>query len=261
MSTRSGVACPEALRQGVDQGEQSADTCAIIAAGGIGSRFGYEKGKQYIDLCGLPVASWSVLAFDRAPSVGHIVIVCPRGRIAETRSLVLDPLKLSTPVTFAESGETRQGSVMNGLRALPDGYQFVAIHDGARPLITVEAIEKCLAVLREDASLDGAICAHSCTDTLKMVEGSDIVATPDRSFYWCAQTPQCFRIQAIMAAHRVAEREAYVGTDDAALIERTGGRVRCVESPRDNIKVTMPEDLVVAEASMRRRLGIEGCGL
>jgi 2-C-methyl-D-erythritol 4-phosphate cytidylyltransferase len=94
-----------------------------------------------------------------------------------------------------------------------------------------------------------------------MVEGADIVATPDRSFYWCAQTPQCFRIPAITAAHRAAEREGYVGTDDASLVERAGGRVRCVESPRDNIKVTLPEDLVVAEASMRRRLGAEGCGL
>ena len=150
---------------------------------------------------------------------------------------------------------------MSGLEAMPEGFHLVAIHDGARPLIAVEDIERCLDVVRADAALDGAICAFRCIDTLKLVEDGDIVATPDRSFYWCAQTPQCFRASAILAAHRAAQRDAYVGTDDASLIERLGGRVRCVESPRDNIKVTLPEDLAVAEASMRRRLGSEGCGL
>lgn len=261
MSASYGVACPEVRQQKVGTDGQPADTCAIIAAGGVGERFGYAKGKQYVELCGLPLVSWPVLAFDRAPSVGHIVIVCPVGRVAETRDIITGTLSLDKPVTFAEAGETRQDSVMNGLLAVPEGYQLVAIHDGARPLITVDAIERCLAAVRDDAELDGAICASRCIDTLKLVEGGDIVATPDRSFYWCAQTPQCFRVQTILAAHRSAARDAHVGTDDASLVERLGGRVRCVESPRDNIKVTLPEDLAVAEASMRQRLGREGCGL
>ena len=261
MSAGSQIACPEVRQQAVDEEEHKADTCAVIVAGGVGSRFGDARGKQFVELCGLPLASWSVLAFDRAPSVGHIVIVCPAGRADETRRLVLMPLTLTTPVSFAFGGQTRQESVMNGLSALPEGFELVAIHDGARPLVSVETIEQCLEAVREDATLDGAICACRCTDTLKLVEGSDIVATPDRSFYWCAQTPQSFRIPAIVAAHRAAARDDYVGTDDASLIERLGGRVRCVESPRDNINVTLPEDLAVAEASMRQRLASEGCGL
>lgn len=261
MSATYGVACPAAQQQATGEERRSADTCAIIAAGGVGERFGYAKGKQYVELCGLPLVSWSVLAFDRAPSVGHIVVVCPVGRVVETRDTILGSLKLEKPVTFAEAGETRQGSVVNGLKAMPTGFQLVAIHDGARPLITVDAIERCLAAVRDDATLDGAICASRCIDTLKLVEDGDIVATPDRSFYWCAQTPQCFRVQTIVEAHRAAARDEHVGTDDASLVERLGGRVRCVESPRDNIKVTLPEDLAVAEASMRQRLGSEGCGL
>lgn len=261
MIAGASVACPAAEKQAVGEASNQADTCAIIAAGGLGERFGYARGKQYAELCGLPVASWSILAFDHAPSVGHIVIVCPVGRVDETRRELLGPLTLSTPVSFALAGATRQESVMSGLTAMPEGYQLVAIHDGARPLVAVEDIERCLDTVRADAALDGAICAFRCIDTLKLVEGDDIVATPDRSFYWCAQTPQCFRVPAILAAHRAAQRDAYVGTDDASLIERLGGRVRCVESPRDNIKVTLPEDLAVAEASMRRRLGTEGCGL
>jgi 2-C-methyl-D-erythritol 4-phosphate cytidylyltransferase len=227
----------------------------------VGERFGYARGKQYVELCGLPLVSWAVLAFDRAPSVGHIVVVCPVGRVAETRDIIMGSLSLDTSVTFAEAGETRQDSVVNGLVAMPEGYQLVAIHDGARPLITVDAIERCLDELRSDAELDGAICASRCIDTLKLVEDGDIVATPDRSFYWSALTPQVFRMRAVLAAHRSAVRDGYVGTDDASLVERVGGRVRCVESPRDNIKVTLPEDLAVAEASLRQRLGAEGCGL
>ena len=256
-----GVACPEAMRQCVCEETPSPDACAVIAAGGIGERFGNARGKQFVELCGLPVASWSVLAFDRAPSVGHIVLVCPVGRVDEIRRDVLGCLALSTPVSFALAGETRQGSVMNGLAAVPDGFELVAIHDGARPLIQVESIEECLSALRGDTSLDGAICAARCVDTLKLVEDGDIVATPDRSFYWMAQTPQCFRASVIVSAHRAALRDDYVGTDDASLVERLGGRVRCIESPRDNIKVTLPEDLFLAEASMRQRLGTECCGL
>lgn len=261
MSAASGVACPAAQQQKVGSEGSWADTCAIIAAGGVGERFGYAKGKQYVELCGLPLISWAVLAFDRAPSVRHIVVVCPVGRVVETRDIILGSLSLDKPITFAEAGETRQDSVMNGLAAVPEGCTFVAIHDGARPLITVDSIERCLETLRTDAELDGAICASRCIDTLKLVEGGDIVATPDRSFYWCAQTPQCFRRQTIVEAHRAAVRDGHVGTDDASLVERLGGRVRCVETPRDNIKVTLPEDLAVAEASMRQRLGSEGCGL
>lgn len=261
MSGAAHVACPQACKEAIQDEEGGADSCAVIVAGGVGERFGYARGKQFVNLCGLPLASWSVLAFDRAPSVGHIVIVCPVGRVDETRREVLMPLTLTTPVSFAEAGATRQESVMHGLTALPEGYELVAIHDAARPLISVASIEQCLATVRKDATLDGAICAYRCIDTLKLVEGEDIVATPDRSFYWCAQTPQCFRMAAILRAHRAAQRDNHVGTDDASLVERLGGRVRCVESPRDNIKVTMPEDLAVAEASMRRRLASEGCGL
>ena len=257
----AGFTCAEAVRQRVEAPESGADTCAIIAAGGLGERFGYAPGKQFALLCGLPLASWSVIAFDRAPSVGHIVVVCPVGGVEKTRETVVGQLSLQTPVTYAEAGETRQDSVMNGLRAMPQGYDLVAIHDGARPLITVDAIERCLAALRADASLDGAICAARCVDTLKLVEDGCVVATPDRSFYWAALTPQSFRVRTIVAAHASAAREGYVGTDDASLVERTGGRVACVESPRDNIKVTMPEDLAVAEATLRERLGSEGCGL
>ena len=221
------LARPEAVAESA----RVADTCAVVVAGGHGLRFGDPKGKQYVDLCGLPIASWAILAIDRAPSVGHIVVVCSPEREEEMRRDVLGSISLTCEVTIAHAGATRQDSVRSGLAAVPREYPIVAIHDAARPLVTSET-----------------------------VEASTIVATPERGFYWSAQTPQVFRTLDIVRAHALASRDAVVATDDASLIERTGGRVVCVESPRDNIKVTMPEDLAVARALMEHRLIEEGCG-
>lgn len=232
----------------------AADTCAVIVAGGSGERFGDPRGKQFVDLCGLPLMCWSLVAFDRAPSVARLVVVCAPDRVAEVERDVVSRLSLRRPVTFAPSGATRQESVLSGLRAAPRELGLVAVHDAARPLVETEMVERAIAAVRDDASLAGAILAARSTDTLKLVEGDTIVATPDRSFYWAAQTPQVFRAPVLLAAHEAALREGFQGTDDASLVERAGGKVRCVEAPRDNIKVTLPEDLAMAEATLSRRL-------
>ena len=162
-------------------------------------------------------------------------------------------------MSFAPSGATRQDSVYSGLSQMPAGYPFVAVHDAARPLVEVPMIEGAVAAVRQDGRLAGAICAARSIDTLKLVEGTDIVATPDRTFYWAAQTPQVFRTREVVAAYKAALWDGYQGTDDSSLVERHGGRVRCVECSRDNIKVTIPEDLAVAEATLEQRLVEEGC--
>lgn len=244
--------CPCAARSGV--ASPGADTCAVIVAGGSGERFGDPRGKQFVDLCGLPLMSWSIMAFDRAPSVGRIVVVCSPDHADQVEGDVLAPLSLAKPVTLAPSGDTRQASVRSGLDAAAPDLPLVAVHDAARPLVEVELIEAAVAAVRSDESLAGAILATRSVDTLKLVEGAMIVATPDRSFYWAAQTPQVFRRRALLAAHKAAEREGYQGTDDASLVERLGGHVRVVESTRDNIKITLPEDLALAEAALERRL-------
>ncbi len=245
-------ACAE--RQAVGEGERGADTAAVIVAGGSGTRFGDARGKQLVELCGLPLACWPILAFDHAPSVGHVVVVVAEERAAIMRDQVLGRVQLTKPVTIAFGGAERQESVFNGLRAAGDEWEFVAVHDAARPLIEVAVIEGCIERVRGDASLAGAICATRVTDTLKLVEGSTIVSTPDRSFYWAAQTPQVFRSNVLLAAHESACADGYLGTDDASLVERQGGRVSCYECARSNIKVTLPEDLAVAEATLRERL-------
>jgi 2-C-methyl-D-erythritol 4-phosphate cytidylyltransferase len=245
------LASPEA--QALGEAAPAPDTCAIILAGGSGERFGDPRGKQFVDLCGLPLMSWSIMAFDRAPSIGHLVVVYPVDRLDDVRE-VLSQLTLRHDVTLATAGATRQDSVFSGLIAMPAQYRYVAIHDGARPLIQTQTIEKVISALRNEPQLKGAIAAAHEIDTLKLAENGLIIATPDRNYYWVAQTPQVFRTKDILAAHRASVWDDFVGTDDASLIEHRGGKVRCVDCPRDNIKVTVPEDLAVVAATLEGRL-------
>lgn len=255
MSSAGASTCACAEQQRLGEAPQGADTCAVIVAGGSGERFGDPRGKQFVELCGLPIMAWSILAFDRAPSVGHIVVVCPHGRLDEVRRNVLAGLTLRCEVTLALAGATRQDSVFAGLVTMPPDYELVAIHDGARPLVETESIERCIEAVRCDQTLAGAILASRETDTLKLCDSSGLImATPDRSNYWCAQTPQVFRASKVIAAHKAAVWDDFVGTDDASLVEHHGGRMRVVEAPRDNIKITVPEDLSLAEATLARRL-------
>ena len=230
-----------------------ARVCAVIAAGGSGERFGNPRGKQFVDLCGRPLVAWSLLAFDAAACVDAIVMVCPPERWDDAKALVGE-LGLRAPVAYAEAGETRQASVLAGVRARPADCELVAVHDGARPLITTDAIEHVVARLVGDPSLAGAIAAVPSVDTLKMVDASGVIeATPDRSRVWCAQTPQVFSVQVLLDAHTQAATEGFVGTDDASLVERAGGRVAVVDPGCENLKVTTPEDLPLAAAVLRSR--------
>lgn len=230
-----------------------ADTAAVIVAGGMGVRFGARQAKQYVQLCGKPMVSWCLMAFDKAPSIRELVIVCAPQKEEDLRSAVAE-LGLSKPVIFAAAGATRQASSYAGLCATSPQAKYVAIHDAARPLIEVSTIEQTVGALRKNSALAGAICAHPLTDTIKLVENRTIISTPDRSFYWAVQTPQVFKRDELLVAHTSALKEDYVGTDDASLVERCGGRVECVMSPRDNIKVTLPEDYLVAKALLEARL-------
>ena len=130
-----------------------APVCAVVVAGGSGQRFGNPGGKQLVNVAGRPLMSWSIRAFDRSDKVGHIVVVCPAERRAEMRRLAIDPFDYDTPISFADAGDTRQDSTRAGVHAVPAGFEYVAIHDGARPLITTEAIDHAIDVLVGDRSL------------------------------------------------------------------------------------------------------------
>jgi 2-C-methyl-D-erythritol 4-phosphate cytidylyltransferase len=145
-------------------------------------------------------------------------------------------------VGVVAGGEERVDSVMEGVAALPAQTTVVVVHDGARPLVTVDVIEGALEQLTRDASLAGIVVGHPVTDTLH--ESDDrglLVGTPDRERLWAAQTPQVFRIEALKKG--LSEVSGAVPTDDAGTVAATGGRVAFFEGSRQNVKVTVPEDL------------------
>jgi 2-C-methyl-D-erythritol 4-phosphate cytidylyltransferase len=219
---------------------------AVIVAGGSGTRMGPRSGpKQYLDLLGAPVLLWSVRAFLDHPAVGVVVIVLPPADAARPPEWLA-----SRPVTIAAGGATRAGSVRAGLAALEDRVDVVLVHDAARPLVSGDIIDRVLHAAREGP----AIAALRVADTVK-VEGPDgtIARTVDRAGLWLAQTPQAFPLRVLRDAHARAEADGFAATDDAALCERYGARVRLVEGSVENMKITRSSDLriVAALASAR----------
>ena len=226
---------------------KNADTAVIVLAGGKGSRMGDVNSlpKQLLPIGGKPVLAWSLDTFDSVEDIGCIVVVCPKDDYQTYIDQVVDPFKFTTPILFAPAGTVRQESAFNGVECVPDKYSYVMIHDAARPLVPASMIRHLHSVMKAEPELDGAICAHQAIDTLKVVQDNKIVGTPDRSAFWVAQTPQCFKLQKYKMAHISALRDGFVGPDDSTLIERIGGNVACLEGKRNNIKLTVPEDYLV----------------
>ena len=242
----SQVGC--GLQGKVDKNPQ---TAAIILAGGTGERFGKEGGKQLVEIAGKPILTWSAEAFDAVGDVGLIVIVCPEERMREYLSRAIDPFPFVTPVVMAPAGSIRQESAFSGLEYVGDEYEYVVLHDGARPLISPDLILHTINTVKGNFDCDGAVVAHPAVDTLKVVENGVIVGTPDRRVFWNAQTPQVFRAGIYRRAHASALSDGFMGTDDSSLIERLGGKVLVVEGKRDNIKLTVPEDYLMLVAAVR----------
>jgi 2-C-methyl-D-erythritol 4-phosphate cytidylyltransferase len=200
--------------------------------------------KQYMEVGGEPILLRAVRAFTAHPGIGAVVVVLPAEDAASPPAWLLE-----LGVTIVAGGEERGDSVWNGLLATPEDAETVLVHDGARPFVTTDVIGRVLEAARSGATL----AALPVTDTLKEVAADGtVVATPDRARFWQAQTPQGFPRAVILEAHRRARAEGVRATDDVALCERYGIPVRVVEGAADNLKVTRPADLAVAEALARR---------
>lgn len=221
---------------------------AVILAAGKGSRMGGEIPKQYMDLAGRPVLAHTLAAFDHAPSIDALVIAAADA--AYVRERILIPYPVNKPVSFVQGGRERQDSVRNAIRYIKN-CEIVVIHDGVRPLITVEVIEQSIAAAR----LYGA-CAVGmpCKDTVKEAdEKAFSLRTPDRSRMWTIQTPQAFQLGLLKTAHEKAVKDGYLGTDDSSLVERLGHPAKLIEGGYDNIKITTQEDLELAAIYLRHR--------
>jgi 2-C-methyl-D-erythritol 4-phosphate cytidylyltransferase len=215
---------------------------ALLVAAGSGDRLGADRPKAFVVLAGHPMLEWSLAALRAAPSVRRVVVAVPP-RSPHTRAE-------EDWLTVVEGGESRSESVRNALAAAGDDEEVV-VHDAARPLLRPELVEATLAEL-DDA--DAAIAAAPLADTVKEA-GADrwVAATLDRSRLWAIQTPQAFRRAVLERALDVPDDVLAQATDDAWLVERAGGRVRVVASGAENLKVTTPWDLQIAELLLRER--------
>lgn len=218
---------------------------AILLCAGRGERLGAGVEKALVPLAGRPLFVWSLEALQRTPEVEGIVIVGPRSRLEP--ALAAAGVAPARVAGWTEGGPTRQDSVSCGLRALPAGFTWVALHDCARALVRPDLIARVIADAR---SCGAAIAAMPVEDTLKRVEGGVIGDTVERAGLWRAQTPQVFRRDWLEEAHARASAGA---TDDAALLEAAGHEVKVTEGDALNLKITTAADLELAEAWIAAR--------
>lgn len=219
------------------------DTSVIIAAAGSASRM---KGtdKLLADLGGKTVIARSILAFQNAPSVAEIIIVTREKSIAQFK-MIAAQIGADKVKNIICGGDTRQKSVLNGLREVSKDCSMIAVHDGARPLVSTELIEKTIADARV---FGGATLGVPVKDTVKTVDGGLITDTPDRSRLYLIQTPQVFKKSIYIEGVNFAVAHELDFTDDCQLVEAVGVKIAVTQGDYTNIKITSPEDLPIARA-------------
>jgi 2-C-methyl-D-erythritol 4-phosphate cytidylyltransferase len=220
---------------------------AIIPAAGSGVRFGGQIPKQFIEIAGAPIIVHTLRRFDECEEVGAIIVALRREEV-ERVERALSAHKIRKPVRLVAGGAERSDSILNALGVAKEFRpEIAAVHDAVRPFVTPERIS---AVIKKAREVGAAILAQPATDTIKEVEDGLIRRTLDRGRIWRAQTPQAFRYDLLMRANeeaRAANLPAAMATDDSFLVERLGAPVAIVEGMANNIKITTPEDLILAE--------------
>jgi len=224
----------------------SSKVAAIIPAAGSGIRMGLSGPKQFFELDGTPILIRTLQVFEQLESIGSIIVVVPSVSCDWVEKQV-QKYHLSKVFKVVAGGKHRQDSVLAGLEALPDEVELVLVHDGVRPFVPVSVIKSCL----EEAEKEGAaMTAIPVKDTLKAVSAEkEIEQTIDRAGVWQAQTPQAADVALLKKAFAEAAKDkGFIATDEAALLERINVPVHVVEGSEKNIKITRPEDLILAKA-------------
>jgi 2-C-methyl-D-erythritol 4-phosphate cytidylyltransferase len=227
-------------------------TVAIIPAAGAGMRMRHDRPKQYLELGGKPLLSVTLERFKLCPSVHAVILVVPPEDLDYCQETVVEPLNIGKKTKIVAGGRRRQDSVLKGIEAVEGDFQIVLIHDGVRPLVTSALIETVISAARKDRAV---VTGLPSKETAKEVEENFIVKrTYNRRFVWLVQTPQAFRYEDILHAHRKALKEDWDEvSDDASLIEKLGIPVKVIKGREDNIKVTTPHDLELAQYLLGRQ--------
>ncbi|HSH35248.1 2-C-methyl-D-erythritol 4-phosphate cytidylyltransferase [Schnuerera sp.] len=223
----------------------------VIAAAGMSNRMGSKINKQFISINNKPILAHTIEKFERCRYVDEMIVVAKEDEINYCRKEIVKRFKFNKVSKIVRGGKERQDSVYNGILALDEKTDIVLSHDGARPFVKIKNIVD---------GIEGAIEYGACVigtpvkDTIKVVGDSDnITNTPKRDFIWAAQTPQCFKKEIIMEGYRKAINDNFMGTDDSSLVERLGIEVKMIMGSYENIKITTPEDLIIAESILKNK--------
>ena len=222
----------------------------IIPAAGSGERMGSAIPKPFIKVGGKSILEHTISRFVEFDEVVQIIVATSENYIQEIEEMV-EKFKGEVQFDVVEGGSERQYSIYNALKFIDEEIDLIAVHDAVRPFVRVELIEECCRVAEKAG---GAVLGVPAKDTIKKVNSAlAIEETPNRSFLWQAQTPQIFQRQLLIDAYESAIEGEYVGTDDASLVERINGRVQMVEGDRENLKITYPVDLKIAELILEKQ--------
>ena len=223
---------------------------AIVLAAGKGTRMNAGMNKQFMLINDRPLLAQTLAAFQSCNAIDSIILVAGREELKTCKEQILDVYGFDKVDKLVSGGSERQQSVYNGILELEDDCSIVVIHDGARPILPEGIIEKCI----DGAKIYGAVSAGMpAKETIKILNEEGFVQyTPERGKVWVTQTPQAFKRDIIEKAHETANIKGISGTDDAFLVECMGIKVKMLEGSYENIKITTPEDIILAEAIMRK---------
>ncbi|MCU0613612.1 MAG: 2-C-methyl-D-erythritol 4-phosphate cytidylyltransferase [Desulfobacterales bacterium] len=223
---------------------------AIIVAAGAGVRMKTPMRKQYLLLQDRPILAHTLSVFEKCSAISRIYLVVPEKDFDFVHTTILTCCCKKKEVILVPGGKERQDSVFNGLGALDDDDKYIVVHDGVRPMILPKMIEDCLQGAFEYRA---CIMGLPARETIKQVNHDHFIQkTLSRDTLWLAQTPQAFEFDLLRRAHYQAKAENYHGTDDSSLVERLGIKVKMIPGNPCNIKITTPEDLLLAQSILIR---------
>lgn len=221
-----------------------------MVAAGSSTRMGMQINKLMLPLLGKPVLSYCLTALENCCIIDEIILVCSPSQEESYRSLCKQ-FHITKAAAFVHGGDTRTQSVLNGLQSVTNPCDYVLIQDGARPLLHEELIQNCLTSAMQYGS---GVAAGQVIDTIKIVDEKEIVSsTPARDRLRAVQTPQAFSFEALLCAYQEADKQGFIATDDAALMEKMGYPVHLVHNPKPNIKLTTKDDVLMLEALMQKK--------
>lgn len=222
----------------------------IIVAAGRGTRMNRKINKAFIDIDGKQMVAHTIDTFYNCPEIDEIIVAVSKYDIKKFIEEIIKPHSFKN-IKVVVGGKERQDSIYNALKVLDEKSDIVLIHDGARPFIENTTV---LKLIEETKKTGAAIVAVPVKDTVKVIgEDRKIESTPKRSSLWAAQTPQAFDRNIIVEAHEQAHKDGFLGTDDSMLVEKMGVRVGIVEGSYENIKITTPEDLDIAQMILNKQ--------